>query len=695
MSDKDQPAKDESSADRRPGAEGGDRGDRDPGGSPRPPHKPWRTEGLPAGHGDNGRPRRPRWWKWAAWIIGGYLLLFLLTTMQDQMSGGEQTIAYTDFTAQVQKQNVAEIFARGDTIEGRLKEAAPVPGKSGSTFTKFTTERPTFANDNLYGDLQKGGATVRATPVVAQRGVLWNLLISLGPFILIAAFYWWLIRRSRAGGGLGGLLGGSGQQKKPVDPTTVRVTFADVAGIDEVEAEIEEVVDYLKDPDKYRRLGARAPKGVLLAGAPGTGKTLLARATAGEAGVPFFSASASEFIEMIVGVGASRVRELFGEARKVAPAIIFIDEIDTIGRARGGARSFGGHDEGEQTLNQILTEMDGFSGTEGVVVLAATNRADVLDPALLRPGRFDRTITVHAPDQPGREAILKVHARGKPLAPDADLAALSRSTPGMTGADLANLLNEAALAAARQGESQITQRDLTDALEKIQLGTARNVVMPEEERRRTAYHEGGHALLGMIQKGADPVRKVSIIPRGRALGVTLSTPEADRYGYDVDYLRGRIIGALGGMAAEQEVLGMVTTGAESDLETATRIARSMVGRWGMSDAIGPVSVLPAEGDARTAGVSDELLNTVDAEVRRLIEQCYAEARRLLRENRSKLDSIAGQLLIHETLDEADAYAAAGIAHEPRQLPAPEPALPEPVAGAAQQSNATNRTAEDI
>ncbi|MGW6200009.1 ATP-dependent zinc metalloprotease FtsH [Kribbella sp. NPDC055110] len=664
MSEKEPPAKDESSADRGQGA---DQGERKNDASQRP-HKPWRTEGLPAGHGDDDKPRRPRWWKWAAWIVGGYLVLFLLTTMQDQLAGGEQTIAYTDFTAQVQKQNVAEIFSRGDTIEGRLKQAAEVPGKSGSTYTKFTTERPTFASDNLYGDLQKGGATVRATPVVAQRGVLVNLLISLGPFILIAAFYYWLFRRSRAaggglGGGLGGLLGGGGQQKKPVDPTTVRVTFADVAGIDEVESEIEEVVDYLKEPEKYRRLGARAPKGVLLAGAPGTGKTLLARATAGEAGVPFFSASASEFIEMIVGVGASRVRELFGEARKVAPAIIFIDEIDTIGRARGGARSVGGHDEGEQTLNQILTEMDGFSGTEGVVVLAATNRADVLDPALLRPGRFDRTITVHAPDQPGREAILKVHARGKPLAPDADLAALSRSTPGMTGADLANLLNEAALAAARQGESQITNRDLTDALEKVQLGTARNVVMPQEERRRTAYHEGGHALLGMIQKGADPVRKVSIIPRGRALGVTLSTPETDRYGYDVDYLRGRIIGALGGMAAEQEVLGVVTTGAESDLETATRIARSMVGRWGMSDAIGPVSILPSEGDARMAGVSDELLNTVDEEVRRLIEQCYAEARRLLRENRPKLDSIADQLLEHETLDEADAYAAAGITRD--------------------------------
>ena len=655
MSEKDQPPQEKSTP---------DQGDRD-NGSQRHPRKPWRTEGLPTAQGNGDKPRRPRWWRWAAWIVGGYLVLFLITTMQDQMSGGEQTVAYTDFTAQVQKQNVAEVFSRGDTIEGRLKAAAPIPGKTDSTYTKFTTERPTFANDDLFGALQKSGATVRATPVVQQRGVLWNLLISLGPFILIAAFYFWLFRRSRAaGGGLGGLLGG-GQQKKPVDPTSVRVTFADVAGIDEVEAEITEVVDYLKDPDKYRRLGARAPKGVLLQGAPGTGKTLLARATAGEAGVPFFSASASEFIEMIVGVGASRVRELFGEARKVAPAIIFIDEIDTIGRARGGARSISGHDEGEQTLNQILTEMDGFTGTEGVVTLAATNRADVLDPALLRPGRFDRTITVHAPDQKGREAILEVHARGKPLGPDVDLRAMARSTPGMTGADLANLLNEAALTAARQGQSEIDQRDLTDALEKIQLGTARNVVMPEEERRRTAYHEGGHALLGMIQVGADPVRKVSIIPRGRALGVTLSTPEMDRYGYDTEYLRGRIIGALGGMAAEQEVLGVVTTGAESDLESATRIARSMVGRWGMSEAVGPVSVLPSEGDPRMAGASDELLNTVDEEVRRLIDRCYQEARRLLRENRTRLDSIAEQLLKHETLDEADAYAAAGIPHDAR------------------------------
>jgi len=411
---------------------------------------------------------------------------------------------------------------------------------------------------------------------------------------------------------------------------------------------------------------------VLLAGPPGTGKTLLARATAGEANVPFFSASASEFIEMIVGVGASRVRELFAEARKVAPAIIFIDEIDTIGRARGGPRSIGGHDEREQTLNQILTEMDGFSGSEGVVVLAATNRADVLDPALLRPGRFDRTITVQPPDVNGREAILKVHSRSVPLDSDVDLAQVARSTPGMTGAELANLINEAALIAARARRNTVTQRDLSNALEKIQLGAERNVVMPAEERRRTAYHEAGHALLGMLQPGADPVRKVSIIPRGRALGVTLSTPEADRYGYEAGYLKGRIIGALGGMAAEQEVFGVTTTGAESDLENSTNIARSMVGRWGMSERIGPVSVLPADGDPR-AIASDAMLDAVDEEVRRITDECYAEARRLLAANRDRLDNIVRELLAKETLDEAEVYAAAGIT---RPIPAPPPDVRE-------------------
>jgi cell division protease FtsH len=605
----------------------------------------------------------------AVWVVG-YLILFGTLTLQDRLSG-PQPVPYTDFKTQVTDKNVAELFARGDSIEGQLKKAVAIPGQQDRTYQQFTTERPTFASDDLLTELTAGGATVRATPLVQQRGFLANLLISFAPLLLLVGFYIWMFKRQQ-GAMAGGLLG-AGKQKR-VDPETVRVTFDDVAGIDEVEAEINEVVDFLKDPEKYRRLGARAPKGVLLAGAPGTGKTLLARATAGEAKVPFFSASASEFIEMIVGVGASRVRELFSDARKVAPAIIFIDEIDTIGRARGGARAFGGHDEREQTLNQILTEMDGFSGHEGVVVLAATNRPDVLDPALIRPGRFDRQIIIHPPDHKGRVEILKVHTRKVPLAKDVNLEQVAASTTGMTGADLANLVNEAALLAARRIRDSVSQRDLTDALEKVQLGTARNVVIPEEQRRRTAYHEAGHALLGMLQPGADPVRKVSIIPRGRALGVTLSTPESDRYGYDANYLRGRIIGALGGMASEQEVFDIVTTGSESDLETVTRIARSMVGRWGMSERIGTLSVLPAEGDPRMAGISDGLLDAVDEEVRRITDECYAEARRLLRENRAKLDAIVTQLLAHESLDEAEIYAAAGIAHPAVTPPsAPVPA----------------------
>src|SRR5688572_6086255 len=625
-----------------------------------PPARPWRTEGLPKGQPPSSRPR---WMTMVPWLVG-YLLLFGMLTVQDRLSGPE-TVSYTDFKNQVTNNNVAEVFARGDSIEGQLRKAAPAPGQPDRTYQQFTTERPTFASDDLLAELTAGGATVRATPLVQQRGFLTNLLISSAPILFLVGFYLWMFKRQQ-GAMAGGLLGG-GKQKR-VDPETVRVTFDDVAGIDEVEAEINEVVDFLKDPEKYRRLGARAPKGVLLAGAPGTGKTLLARATAGEAKVPFFSASASEFIEMIVGVGASRVRELFSEARKVAPAIIFIDEIDTIGRARGGARAFGGHDEREQTLNQILTEMDGFSGAEGVVVLAATNRPDVLDPALMRPGRFDRQIIVHPPDHRGRVDILKVHTRTVPLAGDADLERVAAATPGMTGADLANLVNEAALLAARRAKDAIDQRDLLEALEKVQLGTARNVVIPEAERRRTAYHEAGHALLGMIQPGADPVRKVSIVPRGRALGVTLSTPDTDRYGYDRNYLRGRIIGALGGMAAEEEVFNVVTTGSESDLETVSRIARSMVGRWGMSEKVGRLSVLPAEGDPRMAGVSDALLDAVDEEVRRITDECYADARRLLRDNRGKLDAIVTQLLARESLDEPEVYAAASIDRPPARPP---------------------------
>jgi cell division protease FtsH len=626
--------------------------------------RPWRTEGLPPGKAGGANPQKPErnWGKFLIRALLVYGAVFAFLTIQDHMSGPE-AISYTEFDKQVEGKNISEVFARGYTIQGELRAPKPVPAESkpkqAGNYKRFSTERPVFAEDDLLARLAAGGATVRATPIVEERGALANLLISFGPMLLLVGFYLWMFKRQQSA--MGGLLGG-GKQRKPVDPETVRVTFEDVAGIDEVEDEIQELVDYLKHPEKYRDLGARAPKGVLLSGAPGTGKTLLARATAGEAGVPFFSASASEFIEMIVGVGASRVRELFQAAREVAPAIIFIDEIDTIGRSRGGARSMGGHDEREQTLNQILTEMDGFSGSEGVIVLAATNRPDVLDAALLRPGRFDRTITVHAPDQAGRLAILKVHAKKVAIGTDADLEHISRITPGMTGAELANLINEAALLAVRRRRSAIGLSELTDALEKVQLGTARKVVIPPEERRRTAYHEAGHALLGMLQPGADPVRKVSIIPRGRALGVTLSTPEQDRYGYDSSYLKGRMIGALGGMAAEQVVFGVVTTGAESDLQTCTGIARSMVGRWGMSERIGPVSVFPPDGDPRMMGVAEETLDAVDQEVRRLIEESYRRALTLLTEHRAKLDNIVIELLRNETLDEDAVYAAAGLPH---------------------------------
>ncbi|MET9932396.1 ATP-dependent zinc metalloprotease FtsH, partial [Streptomyces sp. NPDC006324] len=508
---------------------------------------------------------------------------------------------------------------------------------------------------------------------VRERSFLANLLLSLAPMLLLVLLWVFIARRMSAGtGGAGGMLGRK-QPPRPVElETGKRTTFADVAGIDEVEGELNDVVDFLKNPDAYRAMGAKMPRGVLLAGPPGTGKTLLARAVAGEAGVPFFSASASGFIEMIVGVGASRVRELFAEARKVAPAIVFIDEIDTIGRARGGGSGTGGHDEREQTLNQILTEMDGFTGSEGVIVLAATNRADVLDPALTRPGRFDRIVHVNPPDRGGREAILRIHTREIPLAKDVDLEQVARTTPGMTGAELANLANEAALLAVKRDQKAVTRSDLSDALEKVQLGAERPLVMPEEERRRTAYHESGHALLGMLQPGADPVRKITIVPRGRALGVTLSTPDADKYAYTEEYLRGRIVGALGGMAAEQVVFGVVTTGAESDLEQVTTIARGMAGRWGMSERVGRLTAIPSDAQqAYGLSAAPATLDTVDREMRRIVDECYEVALRRLDDHRDKLDALAEALLANETLEEDAAYRAAGIV---RPAPGPEPGV---------------------
>ncbi|MFD9939609.1 ATP-dependent zinc metalloprotease FtsH [Nonomuraea sp. NPDC059023] len=616
--------------------------------------KPWRAEGLPGGSG-TGRPKI-NWWRFVVTLLVVYAGFFLISSFFD--SEPVETISYTEFTKQVTANNVKDVYAEGTAVQGDLKAAATDPDDK-KQYTKFETEIPVFANtDQLYQQLTSAGVQIKAAPV-GGRGLFLNLLLSLLPVLLLAALWIWVMRRGASmmgGGGLGGL--GKSKAAKPVESSKIRVTFDDVAGIDEVENELVEIVDYLKDPGKYRKLGAKLPKGVLLAGPPGTGKTLLARAVAGEANVPFFSASASEFIEMIVGVGASRVRDLFEEARKVAPAIVFIDEIDAIGRARGGASGLGGHDEREQTLNQILTEMDGFSGAEGVIVIGATNRPEVLDPALLRPGRFDRTVQVGLPDAAGRSAILKVHTRGVPLAAEVSLDQLAKTTPGMTGADLANLVNEAALLAAKRGKEKVGTADFADALEKLQLGAARSIVMPEEERVRTAYHEAGHALLGMLQPGADPVRKISIIPRGRALGVTLSTPDTDRYAYDEKYLRGRIAGALGGMAAEQVVYDIITTGAENDLEQVTMIARGMVGRWGMSAKVGPLTILPNDGQQPQA--SPATLATVDEETRRIVDECYEVAVRILTENRDKLEAIVVALLEHETLDEAGAYAAAGV-----------------------------------
>ncbi|MFC9975012.1 ATP-dependent zinc metalloprotease FtsH [Spirillospora sp. NPDC127200] len=641
------------------------------------PDQPWRAEGVPPGRpdrrdgdGSRGRGFKPNRTTYF-WLL--LLLVFGLSYLSMHFTGKQEraTIPYTVFTQQVAAGNVKDVYTKGFQIQGELKSAQQVPGQDDAkkTYTDFETLRPAFADDKIYSDMVNKGVVVAAKPVTEDRGFLANLLLSLLPTLLfvglwIAAIVW--IQRRMGGGGAGGLMRGFGRSPKPVTPDEKRATFADVAGIDEVEAELSDVVDFLKHPDKYRRLGAHVPRGVLLAGPPGTGKTLLARAVAGEADVPFYSAAASEFIEMVVGVGAARVRELFTEARKTAPSIIFIDEIDTIGRTRGGGAGMGGHDEREQTLNQILTEMDGFSGSEGVVVIAATNRPDILDPALMRPGRFDRTVVVSPPDQDGRVAILKVHTRDVPLAPDVDLTAIARMTPGMTGADLANLVNEAALLAVKRGKDAVDMADVQSAVERVQLGTRRTLVIPVEERRRTSYHESGHALLGMLQPGADPVRKITIVPHGRALGVTVSTPNADRYAYDQEYLRGRIIGALGGMAAEELVFGVVTTGSESDLEQATKIARSMVGRWGMSRRVGPMSVLPSENaDPMAQYASQGTLTVVDEETRGIVEDCYADALRMLRENRDKLESLATTLLEHETLDEEAAYRAAGVA---RTLP---------------------------
>ena len=628
------------------------------------------------------------WWFLLALLVLNVALGQLIPSSEDKRIG----VPYTFFRAQVQAGNVKEVNARNDVIQGVFKKETKFE-KSGPA-KDFETVRPTFAQDDeLLKLLLAEKVEVNARPIDEGRSFLATLLISFGPTLLIVALIIYFLRRSASMAGGGALALGRSKAKR-YDASNTRVSFADVAGIDEVEDELKEIVDFLKNPDRYRKLGAAIPKGVLLSGPPGTGKTLLARAVAGEADVPFFSLSASEFVEMVVGVGASRVRDLFEQAKKEAPAIIFIDELDAIGRARGGGGGFGGHDEREQTLNQILTEMDGFTGSEGVIVLAATNRPEVLDAALLRPGRFDRRLTVNPPDKDGRREILEIHTRSVPLAGDADLDRIAASTPGMVGADLRNLVNEAALIAARRDHTAVHAADFADALERIILGAERKITLSEEERERTAYHESGHAVLGMLEPGADPVRKISIVPRGRALGVTFQSPSTDRYGYDARYLEGRIVGALGGRAAEELVYGNVTTGAESDLEQVTSIARQMVGRWGMSDVIGLVSVIPAPGEEQYYGpggpvqVSDDTRELVDREVRRIVDACYVRAQRTLAANRDKLESLTKALLEHETLDEDDAYRAAGFDR------AAAPGADDAKAGVAPPEGAVDSTAQE-
>jgi cell division protease FtsH len=582
------------------------------------------------------------------------------------------------FLQYVQSGQVKSIASTGDTIQGTFtsKLRYPASNKKATPTSLFSTEVPTFWNDNqLAALLQSKNVQINAKPTTQGTSLLSELLLGFGPTLLIVGLFVLLARRAAKAGGAMGALGNFGRsQARRIDPQSIQVTFNDVAGIDEAKSELSEIVDFLRTPERYGRLGGRMPHGVLLSGAPGTGKTLLARAVAGEAHAAFFSISASEFIEAIVGVGASRVRDLFAKAKEAAPAIIFIDELDAIGRSRQGSVAVSGaNDEREQTLDQILTEMDGFGTSQAVVVLAATNRPDVLDSALLRPGRFDRRVAVQAPDRAGRAEILKVHTRSIPLALSVDLEALAASTPGMVGADLANLANEAALLAARRSHDKVEMSDFTDSLEKIMLGSPRGILLSPADRERTAYHESGHALVGMLTAGADPVRKVSIIPRGMALGVTLSTPDTDRVSYSLEDLQAKIRVALGGRVAEEIVYSTITSGAESDIQQLTAIARQMVGRWGMSEAVGPIAVLPSEGQGMfLPGVSETSQTTqrlVDEEVRRLVDEAHQEVTRLLSEHRAQLESLAQALLGAETLDAADAYAAAGVpAHQEEPAP---------------------------
>ncbi|EKV31364.1 Cell division protein FtsH [Caenispirillum salinarum AK4] len=579
------------------------------------------------------------------WVIIAVLLVALFNLFQTSSPRGtEAPVAYSEFMEQVESNQVRDVTIQGEQITGHYTDGR-----------KFSTYAPPQSSD-LVPTLRESGVRVSATPAEDNVPTFWGILISWFPMLLLIAVWIFFMRQMQGGGGKA--MGFGKSKAKMLTEKAGRVTFDDVAGIDEAKQELEEIVEYLRDPQKFQRLGGKIPKGVLLVGPPGTGKTLLARSIAGEANVPFFTISGSDFVEMFVGVGASRVRDMFEQGKKNAPCIIFIDEIDAVGRHRGAGLG-GGNDEREQTLNQLLVEMDGFEANEGVILIAATNRPDVLDPALLRPGRFDRQVVVPNPDVLGREKILKVHMRKVPLSPDVDVRIVARGTPGFSGADLANLVNEAALMAARKGKRVVTMSDFEEAKDKVIMGAERrSMVMSEDEKKLTAYHEGGHALVTLMCPEYDPVHKATIIPRGRALGLVQSLPERDRMSHSREYLEAFLAIAMGGRVAEEVIFGRekVTTGASQDIKMATDRARRMVTEWGFSEKLGPLTYGEPEGEVflghsvtQHKNMSERTAQMVDEEVKRIVDAGYQRAYKYITENRDKLEAIAQGLLEYETL----------------------------------------------
>ncbi len=574
------------------------------------------------------------------WLVIGVMMI-LLFNMLSTPKKGEQEMIFSDFMAKLDAGEVQEVVMKGDVITGQLKD--------GKKFKTFAAEYP-----EMVQTLRGQNVKITVQPE-EQNPWYWNLFFSWGPIVFLVVIWIFFMRQMQTGGNKALSFGKA--KAKMVSEKSVKITFADVAGIEEAKGEVQEIIDFLKDPQKFQKLGGKIPKGVLLVGAPGTGKTLLARAIAGEAGVPFFSISGSDFVEMFVGVGASRVRDLFDQAKKNAPCIIFIDEIDAVGRHRGAGLG-GGHDEREQTLNQLLVEMDGFEANQGVIIIAATNRPDVLDPALLRPGRFDRQVVVPPPDVKGRLEILKVHTRNIPVEETVNLEEIARGTPGFSGADLENLVNEAALLAARKGKTKVEKADFEAAKDKVLMGVERkSMIISEEEKKNTAYHEAGHALVAQLTPGTDPLHKVSIIPRGRALGVTQQLPLDDKYTYSKDYLLKALAVLLGGRAAEEIALNHMTTGAGNDLERATDLARKMVTEWGMSEKLGPLTfgkkdeqIFLGREIAKHKDYSEKTAIDIDDEVKRIVMEAYDTSKNLLLENRDILETFAKALLEKETMD---------------------------------------------